>query len=82
MTTAELKLKLFRQIDSLESTRLQDLYGVIENYLNGQKDIDDWGLLTEDQQQGILTAIDEIDTGKGIEHDKIITKYRQKYTHA
>jgi len=32
----------FRQIDSLEKSRLEDLYGILINYINGQKDIADW----------------------------------------
>lgn len=28
MTVAELKLKIFRQVDSLEESRLEELYGV------------------------------------------------------
>jgi hypothetical protein len=30
--------------------------------------LDDWQKLTEEQQQGITDAIDEIDNGKGIPH--------------
>jgi len=82
MNTSELKLKIFRQVDSLERTRLEDFYGVLTNFINSQKEISDWIKLTEDQKQGILDAIEEIDSGKGIPHDKVISKYRMKYSHA
>ncbi|MCX6234355.1 MAG: hypothetical protein NT175_06460 [Bacteroidetes bacterium] len=82
MTIADLKLKIFRQVDSLEKSRLEELYGVLLNYLNGQKDIGDWEKLTEEQRQGILDAIDEIDAGKGVPHEKVIAKMRKKYVHA
>ena len=42
MTTSELKLKIFRQVDSLDKSRLEDFYGVLTNFINGQKEIDDW----------------------------------------
>jgi hypothetical protein len=41
MSTAELKLKLFRQIDSLDSHKIKELYGVIMNYFNAQNNEDE-----------------------------------------
>lgn len=40
--------------------------------MNGQKDVSDWGKLTEEQKQGIIDAIEEIDSGKGITHEKVM----------
>jgi hypothetical protein len=82
MTTADLKLKIFRQIDSLEKSRLEEFYGILVNYINGNKDIGDWEKLTSEQKQGILNAIDEIEVGKGISHEKVMTKIRKKYSNA
>jgi len=79
MTVSDLKLKIFRQIDSLEKNRLEELYGILTNFMNGQNDINDWGQLTKEQQQGILDAIDEIDSGKGIPHEKVMEDIRKKY---
>jgi hypothetical protein len=82
MTVADLKLKIFREVDSLEKNRLQEIYGVLINYLRGQKDIDDWDKLSEEQQQGIVKAISEIDSGKGNPHKQVMTRIRKKYIHA
>jgi hypothetical protein len=82
MTTSDLKLKIFRQIDSLEKSRLEELYGVFANFINGKKDIGDWDKLTEEQKQGIINAIGEIDSGKGIPHEKVMAKMRKKFSHA
>jgi hypothetical protein len=82
MTVSDLKLKIFRQIDSLEKNRLEELYGVLINYLNGQQDISDWDKLTEEQKQGIFNAIEEIELGKGIPNEKVMAKIRKKYSHA
>lgn len=82
MTTSDLKLKIFRQIDSLEKSRLEEFYGVLVNFINEKKDLADWERLTEEQKQGINDAIDEIDSGKGISHEKVMATIRKKYSDA
>lgn len=82
MTASDLKLRLFRQIDTLEKSKLEELYGVVINYLNGQNDISDWESLSGFQKQGLFDAIGEIESGKGISHKTVIHKYRNKYSHA
>jgi len=82
MTTSDIKLRIFRQIDSLEKSKLEELYGVVVNFINGQKELTDWDSLTDTQRSGIFEAIEEIETGKGISHQEIISKYRKKYSRA
>ena len=79
MTVSDLKLKIFRQIDSLEKNRLEELYGVLSNFINGHNDLIDWGNLTKEQQKGISDAVDEIDSGKGITHEKVMEDIRKEY---
>jgi hypothetical protein len=79
MTVADLKLKIFREVDSLQKSRLEEVYGMLTNYLRGHKDIDDWGQMTEEQKQGIFEAIEDIDKGKGIPHNKVMANIREKY---
>jgi hypothetical protein len=79
MNTAELKLLLFRKIDSLEESKLQEFWGIVENYFNNQKGLDDWADLTNEQKQGLYDAIDEIENGKAIVHEDVMTKYRKRY---
>jgi hypothetical protein len=79
MTVADLKLKIFREVDSLKKSRLEEVYGMLTNYLRGHKDIDDWGQLTEEQKKGIFEAIEDIDKGKGIPHNKVMASIRKKY---
>jgi hypothetical protein len=52
------------------------------NYINGQKDISDWDKLTASQKQGILDAIDEIDSSKGVANKAVLDKFRKKYSNA
>jgi hypothetical protein len=82
MTVSDLKLRIFRQIDSLEKNRLEEFYGLMMNYINGQKDISDWDKLTANQKKGILDAIDEVDSGKMIPNKAVLDKFRKKYSHA
>jgi hypothetical protein len=82
MTTSELKLRLFRQIDSLEKSKLEEVYGVVTNYINGHKDLSEWDKLSDNQKQGILDAIEEIKDGNGISNKVVMDKFRKKYPHA
>ena len=82
MTVSDLKLKIFRTIDALEKSRLEELYGLLMNYMNEQKEMGDWEKLTGEQQQGIYDAIAEIDSGKGISHEKVLSKIRRNYSDA
>jgi len=82
MTVSDLKLRIFRQIDSLEKSKLEEFYGILINYLNGQKDVSEWDKLSESQKKGIMDAIDEIESGKGIPNNAVLKKFRKKYTNA
>jgi hypothetical protein len=82
MTTSELKLRLFRQIDRLEKSKLEEVYGVVTNYINGNRDLSDWDKLSDSQKHGILESIDEIRNGKGISNKVVMDKFRKKYPHA
>ena len=83
MNLAEIKLSLFEKIDSLEQKKLKEIYGIVVNYINGDREIEEeWNILSEEQKNGIFNAIEEIDSGKKISHDKVIYKYREKYKNA
>jgi hypothetical protein len=82
MTVSDLKLKIFRQIDSLEKSRLEEFYGLLMNYVNGKKDISDWDKLSDTQKKGILDAIDELDSKKGVSNKVVVDKFRKKYSDA
>lgn len=82
MNVSELKLKIFREVDSLEISKLKELYGVMLNFVNSKKEVDEWIGLTGDEIRGIEDAINEIDSGKGIPHVQVMTKYKAKYNHA
>jgi len=79
MTVSDLKIKIFRQIDSLEKNRLEEFYGLLLNYINGKKDISDWEQLSPAQKQGLMDSVDQLDSDKGISHKVVLDKLRKKY---
>lgn len=81
MSTADIKIEIFRKIDSLDSIALQEFYGMMLNFINSKKEIDEWVGVTEDEKKGIEAAIIELESGQGIPHSEVIEKIRNKYYH-
>lgn len=79
MSTAELKLKLFREIDLLEKSKLDLLYGALLSILNKEIDETSWHSLSKNQQKGIIDAIEDLNSSDGIDHNFVIDKYKSKY---
>jgi hypothetical protein len=79
MNLAELKLKLFRQIDNLDKKKIEEAYGVLLNFINSKDDLDEWSKLTIEQQKGIIDSIEQLENNQGISHNKVMKKYKEKY---
>ncbi|BDX37764.1 hypothetical protein CYCD_11190 [Tenuifilaceae bacterium CYCD] len=79
MSIAELKLKIFRQIDGLDKANLEEAYGILLNYLNSKEDIDEWANLTADQKKSIIEGIEQIENNEGIAHKQVMQKCKNKY---
>ncbi|TRX70534.1 hypothetical protein [Carboxylicivirga sp. M1479] len=79
MNTAELKLKLFRHIDKLDSTMLEEVYGLISNYTKQHVNSEQWDELSEIQKKGIYKAIDELNNGEFTANEDVLSRYRTKY---
>lgn len=76
MKTTELKQKLIRKLDNLEESQMEELYGLVVNWLNGKQEVEEWALLSEPQKQGIVEAIEEIDAGYGLAHADVVNEIR------
>ena len=81
MNTAELKIKILNQIDSLDSDKIEEFYGVLLNFINSKTEVNEWLEITDQQRKGVDAAIEELDSGKGISHQEVIKKLRKKYSH-
>lgn len=82
MNTTELKTKILKQIDALDSDKLEGFYGLLLNYVNAQRSEEEWELLSEEQRVGILTAIAEVDSGQKIPHAEVMAKHRSRFGNA
>ena len=79
MNAAEIKLDLFRKLDGLQGDRLKEAYGILLNYVNGQKEDSEWKALTDEQRSALLSGIKQLDAGKGKSHINILAEMREKY---
>lgn len=82
MSTEEIKLKIFRQVDALDASKLKEFYGIMQNFINSNKDPDEWIGVSKAEQEGIEAAIKEIKDGKGIPHEEVMSRLKKKYPHA
>ena len=74
MQTAEIKLEIFRFIDSLEDSKLSQIYDLI--ILNLQKkEIDFWDTLNEWQKNDIELGIANLEEGNKRNFDDFMLKY-------
>ncbi len=79
MNAAEIKIDLFRKLDSLKGRRLEEAYGMLLNYINGKSEIDEWQDLTEEQQAAIRHGVEQLDQGLGRNHKDVMTDIRKRY---
>ena len=82
MNSAEIKIDLFRKLDSLKGKQLEEAYGMLLNYINGKNEPDDWQSLTQAQQNAIRLGVEQLDNGEGRAHSKVMSDIRRRYTNA
>jgi predicted transcriptional regulator len=82
MNSAEIKIDLFRKLDTLKGKRLEEAYGMLLNYINGKSELDDWQNLTTEQQNAIKLGIEQLNNGEGREHKKVMSDIRKRYSNA
>ena len=82
MSTEELKLQIFRQVDALDANKLRELHGIMCNFINSNKNIDDWAQMSDSEKQGIEDAISELSQGKCIVHNDVMAKLARKFNRA
>lgn len=79
MNTAEIKIELFRKLDSLKDNRLEEAYGVLLNFINSRNEIDEWQNLSTEQQDAIQLGIEQLDKGEGRQHKDVISDFRNRF---
>ncbi|MEI8087076.1 MAG: hypothetical protein WCG93_12780 [Paludibacter sp.] len=81
MSTEEIKLRIFRQVDAFDAAKLKEFYGFMQNYINSKIDTDEWLGISTFEKEGIEAAVHQMDAGKGIPQEQMMNRLRQKYTH-
>lgn len=80
MSVAELKLKIFRKLDTLGKDNLEKFYALLDNYPDEtENDLNNWNSLSDFQKKGLQDAIDEMDNNLGTPHQTVIDRFKQKY---
>jgi len=80
MDRVTLKSLIYEKLDALDEQGLLEVNEMVTTYLKNSTTPEHWDELSIAQQKGILQAIESIKNGKGIKHEEIMKKYRQKYT--
>lgn len=79
MSTDEIKIAIFREVDSLDSSKLKELYGLLQVFMNRQRTEAEWNNLSEAQKEGIEAALQQLNDGEAIYHTSVIGQAREKY---
>jgi len=79
MNTAEMKIDIFKKLDSLKGNRLEEAYGILLNYINRNTNLDDWGSLTSEQQDAIKLGVQQLDKEGGRGHNDVMSDIRKRF---
>ena len=75
MQTAEIKLEIFRYIDSLDTSRLTMVYNQLISRTQ-KKETDFWNTLNEWQKNDIELGIADLENGDKQNFDEFMQKYQ------
>lgn len=79
MSTAELKLDLFRKLDNLNGIKLKEAYGLLINYLNKTAPSDFWDELNDAEKNAIDEGISQLDSGRSYSYEEVRDGIRKKH---
>ena len=74
MTPSELKLDLFRKLDSLDNVKVRKLYGTLLNLFSENETYEEWESLSNQDQQKILDSEKRYFQGKYKKHSEVMSK--------
>ncbi len=74
MTPSELKLDLFRKLDSLDNVKVRKLYGTLLNLFSENETYEEWESLSNQDQQKILDSEKQYFHGNYKKHSEVMSK--------
>ncbi len=81
MNAAEIKLDILKKLDSLKDNTLEEAYGMLLNFINGNTGVEDWQNMTKQQQEALELGIEELKRGEGRSHKDVMTDMKKKFLH-
>jgi len=66
----------------MDESHLEELFGIMSNYIASRNDLDEWSFLSEQQQEAILSAIEEAEANKLVPHETVIEEAQKKLANA
>nr|WP_315156038.1 hypothetical protein [uncultured Flavobacterium sp.] len=79
MSRSKLKLKILKRLDHLSESNLKKFYALLISATESKKDISDWDSLSQNQQKGLIKAIEEIEHSEGMEQETLLNTLKKKY---
>lgn len=79
MSSAEIKVDIFRKIDQMDDKYLNKIYAYINQLLDKKNSTEDWENLSDLQKKALLDALNSAENGNTISHEKVISKYKNLY---
>lgn len=80
MSTAEIKVEIFREIDRLDEFYLTKIHKYIMNIMEIKNETAEWNKLTPTQKSGLIDALREAEDGKVMPNIEILSKYKKMYS--
>jgi len=77
MSTAELKLEMFRKLDGLSPDKLKKAYGLLTNFLNKNSKVGFWDELSEAEKSAINEGLKQLDSGQSFTYEEVRNKIRK-----
>lgn len=80
MNASDIKIDLFRKLDSLKESRLEEAYGLLLNFINSNNEINDWNNLSNEQKDAIKIGVKQLNEGKGRDHKSVMSDIRKRFS--
>ena len=80
MTSTQLKSSLHQLIDNSKNNKLLSvIYDLLSSDTKNSSSKDWWDSLSTEQKEEVEKALHDLESGKGISHKTVMSKYKGKY---
>lgn len=66
-------------VGHLSESNLKKFYDLLVSVTESKKETSDWDSLSQNQQKGLIEAIEEMDHSEGMEHETLLNTLKNKY---